>query len=119
MFTRRVQHHNAVQQTGEPVMIRNAALGLVLLVAGLTAAEASDRRKPGEYWESSRIFSIKDPSGRMQTGSWQVMERTRDRCQFAAQRAERNIALQYPGWKVTGTKRKSPCRRVMTRSSPG
>ncbi len=98
-------------------MTRNAALGLMLLLAGVTATEASDRRKPGEYWESSRIFSIKDPSGRMQTGSWQVMERTRDRCQFAAQRAEMNIARQYPGWKVTGTKRKSPCHRVGTRSS--
>ena len=98
-------------------MTRNAALGLVLLLAGLTAAEAADRGKSGEYWEASRNFALRGQSGQVQTGSWQVMERTRDRCQLAAQRAEMNIARQYPGWKVTGTKRKSPCHRVMTRSS--
>ena len=93
-----------------------AAILLAALVAPVHAAERKDN---GQYWQSSRIYTVRDASGQMQTGSWQVLERSQQRCQLAAKRAEMDIANRYPGGRVTGTKRYTPCHRISTRNSPG
>lgn len=93
---------------------------VTILAAGFAVvpAQAKEKQRDNRVWESSRIFSIRDPQGKMQTGSWQVIERTQERCQIAVRRREASIPVNYPGWRVTGTKRFTPCHPVLTRSSP-
>ena len=82
-------------------------------------AHAGERKDDGQYWQSSRIYSVRDAAGQMQTGNWQVLERSQQRCQLEARRAEMDIANRYPGGRVTGTRRYTPCHRISTRNSPG
>lgn len=97
---------------------------IIVLAALLGSADASSAfardksrdRDDGRAWRAQHVFRLRNAEGQMRVEQWQVIRGSQRGCEEAAYRADAQIPYAFPGWRMTGSIRKSPCRMVLTRS---